>query len=108
MIPLKVKIGAHLWEVIHTNYIDDCGQSDENQCRILINPKDCSQAQESTFIHELLHAACSFAGIANDEKLTEEQFVTRTEKALHMILRDNGFWPFETRKFPNPSHDNGT
>lgn len=94
-IPSQVKIGPQVWKVIITNHIDDedLGMSCDDYSQILINARLSPQCQESTFIHELLHAACTFAGIANDEKLTEEQFVTRTEKALHMILRDNGFWP---------------
>lgn len=48
--------------------------------------------QEVAFLHELIHACCTFAGIEDEEKLTEEQFCTRIDNTLHMVLRQNGVW----------------
>jgi len=40
----------------------------------------------------LLHACCTFAGVQENEKLTEEQFVARLSPILHTVLKENGAW----------------
>lgn len=95
-IPTKVKIGTSTWTVeFITRDLrdrDESGECDWAHTRLLIAEELGEHEREVTFLHELLHAACRFAGF-DGRRLEEEEIVTRLTPVLLMILKDNGFWP---------------
>lgn len=97
MIPSKLKIGTSLWTIIYSkNLVEDgdLGKQYRDQHELHIAEHQCEDEKEDSFLHEVLHACCRFAGIPNNvkHKLTEEEFIERLTPVLHMVLRDNGFW----------------
>lgn len=91
MIPESVKIGSTNWQVVIDPSLFDRGRRGEcefDRHRILISEHSNDKQREITFIHELLHAIGHMVGIT-DEKMTDEQFITRIAPFLHTVLTEN-------------------
>jgi len=95
VIPKKLKIGATEWSVTRTNIaLEDssCGLCVKMEHRLEIDKDLIPAVAEETFLHEVLHACCDFAGIQHEEELTEEQFISRVSPILYTVLKENTLW----------------
>ena len=97
LIPKKLKIGGHIYDVIYpyhyTERGDQFGDYDPIQKRIRIDDRDSYSHEirtESgvavTFLHEILHACDSITG---NKVFTDEKVCEGISEALFQILRDN-------------------
>jgi hypothetical protein len=96
VLPSTLKIGASEWDVRIAPIPPDeeaYGICQREQHRITIEERLCDPEREETLLHEALHAVCEQAGIGENEKLTEEQFISRLSPSLYAMMKDNGFWP---------------
>ncbi len=88
-----LKVGGKRYKIIYQEYGLTCnneyGDFDGNQQVIRIDSRNARDEQADTLLHETLHACCHFAGIDVEEKLTEEDFVTRISPILHTVLKEN-------------------
>jgi len=92
VLPKTVKIGSVDWAVIVSDIqISDgnLGSCYKERHEIHIAGHLSEAAKSEILIHEILHALCNFAGIGEEDSLTEEQFVARLEHPLHSLLKDN-------------------
>jgi len=88
----KVKIGAHIYEVI---YRDDMDDEDMGVCRprklkLFVDDTVAQSQKEETFFHEVMHAIFNQTGLdkpLEDEK--EEQMVQILGHAIYQVLKDN-------------------
>jgi len=92
MLPKTVKVGFQEWEIRTDNLVanGDCGICSKTYKTITIDQE--IPDQEETLLHELLHACCDFAGMEDDEKLTEEEFISRISPILYTVLTENKLW----------------
>jgi hypothetical protein len=92
MIPESIKIGAKTLQVRVQHYLSDDGELGNclpNQGLIRIENLQPEDEKEETLLHEILHCCCSFAGIQDDEKLTEEELISRISPILYTVLKEN-------------------
>lgn len=92
MIPEQIKIGHQTMAVRLSELLPqdgDMGATYHETGHIHISRMLNDDQQEVTLVHEILHTCCRFAGIGATEKLTEEQFCTRIDNVLHMVLKEN-------------------
>lgn len=91
--PRSVRVGVFEYsvELDSAEEIDgNCGSTRNELERIRISPVLSPGQGRSTLLHEVLHACLHFAGMrGEEEKLTEEEFVTRLAPVLLMVLVDN-------------------
>lgn len=91
-VPRKLKIGASYWDVV-INSREESGLCDAQGHIISLNKNLQSDEMEETLLHEIIHTACTFAGMMEEkEKYTQEEFTRRISPTLHMILKENGAW----------------
>lgn len=88
-IPDNIKIGGQWWYVEFRSCMDNSGECHKDKQIILINADHPRAEQESTFLHEVLHACCDFMGLQEDEKLGEEEIVSRLTPILYTVLKEN-------------------
>lgn len=89
-IPKNINIGAHQYQVVLTDAIDDFGSCENIKGRILINKTAPKSFQEETLIHESIHAIFDQTGISrglNDEE--EEKLVQPLGHAIYQLIKDN-------------------
>lgn len=89
--PTTLTVGPYTYAVSLSDGLDDGllrGCTDTDAHTIRLNRRNPPALQRSTLLHEALHAVANVAGI-RDERLTQEQFVTRLEAPLTALLRDN-------------------
>lgn len=82
-IPKKIKIGAHTFEVLLVERVDDednVGECCSSDCVIKIQKNQTESQIAKTLLHEIVHAS--------DAHLTEPQ-VDRLGHILLQVLRDN-------------------
>ena len=87
-IPTSFRLGASQWKVHMAPVVGDedrRGVTYLERREIWLNPDMHETVIRETFIHELLHVCADFAGI-DDEKLSEEQWVSRITPALHAVI----------------------
>ena len=91
MLPASIKIGAKKYavRVVKKGLGSDYGDFNPEKHLIRINANSKYEEQVETLLHEILHACCAFAGVAENETLTEEQFVSRVTPILHSVLKEN-------------------
>jgi len=81
----KVKLAGATWKVVYTDHIVDLGRTDCDTQTIYVSTKQCQQAQELTFTHELVHAILFTMGERDhDERFVEgfAQLLYQYEKQL--------------------------
>jgi len=90
-IPPKLKIGAHEYDVIRRDDMDDedFGSCRQRKLKIFINDNVPQSLQEETMIHEALHSIYMQLGMGTpqgDDK--EEQEVQALGHAIYQFLKD--------------------
>jgi len=91
-IPRILKVGAGIYDIEYDATIRDdnkVGVTYPSRRLIRIDPNVPRVNQEETFIHEMLHTCCVYAGINYSETLTEEEFISRISPILHTVLTEN-------------------
>ena len=89
-MPTNLKVGAHNYQIVLTDQIDDFGACEHTKLRILINNSAPQSQQEETLIHEALHAIFDITGISKDlTDLEEEKIVQPLGHAIYQLLLDN-------------------
>lgn len=89
------KIGSQSWYVVDAPRLSDDGLRGKcyrDRGLIEIDPNLPADQYQVTLLHELLHACTKFVGIECEDKLTEEDFVTKLAPILHTMLIENGMW----------------
>lgn len=89
------KIGAFTWTVTHDpNLADESvrGKCYRDRGEIHVDPTLLGDQYNETILHELIHACNKFVGVECDDKLEEEEFVTRLAPVLYTMLKENGLW----------------
>ena len=87
----KIIIGGRIWKIILDNAEHQEGRRGatyKELQEIRINPSIHQDLQETTLIHEILHACADFVGIEN-EKLTEEEWIKRISPTLAQVIKQN-------------------
>jgi len=88
-----LKVGNTHWlvEAVHnlTMTSDSEGQAHHSAGVICIHEGLPHERARQVLIHEILHVCADFAGIGGEERLSEEEYVSRIAPALTMILMDN-------------------
>lgn len=100
MIPKKLKIGGHEYEIIFpyvfTERFDRCGDHDFELKRIRITEYDGNQKRPEsgimvTFIHEVLHAIDCTSGHCMFRGDDGEKYTEALSEGLYQVLVDNGY-----------------
>lgn len=96
IIPNKVKIGAHEYQIVHR---DDTGESDgryghcdSKKLKIYIDDRNPQSQQEETFFHESLHAICELGHLfpkGKDGQMEEEKLVQPMGHGIYQFLKEN-------------------
>lgn len=90
MIPNKLKIGGHVYSIVMTEDDDildgATGCMQEQEATIWIDSRMPKSIQESTLIHEVLHATATTLG---DTDLGHALIDSISEQ-LYQVLSDNG------------------
>ena len=87
----KIIIGGRIWSIIYDNAEHQEGRRGSTYKelqQIRINPSIHKDLQDTTLIHEILHACADFVGI-EDEKLTEEEWIKRISPTLAQMIKQN-------------------
>ena len=96
IIPNKIKIGAHEYQVIR----DDDGADEDarfghcmpRRLRIYVDPRVPQSQQEETLIHEVLHAVCDQVRAFSKQETgrdEEERVVQSLGHGIYQFLKDN-------------------
>lgn len=91
-IPTRVKIGAHDYEIVFRDDLDDenMGTCRPSKTKIFVDSTIATSQQEETFFHEVIHAIYSGyglgVGLSRDD---EEKQVQALGHAVYAFLKDN-------------------
>lgn len=96
-IPKKIKIGGMTWDVEYSQPIADEGRcyasTHFNQQKFYIEPSTTRQNQESSLVHEILHAIIWQSGLrerySDVKEWNEEEIVKSLEGYLYQVLKEN-------------------
>lgn len=84
----SITIGKLKWDVVLVDKLDDAeGETEATKMQIRIAKSVPESRISMILLHEILHAACDFAGLDSHED--EEDFVNRLTPILQMIFSDN-------------------
>lgn len=89
---MNVKVGCLDYSVTQT-----AGENEEGRCgatlhqisEIRISPLLSEGQYRATLFHEVMHACAHFAGLEQEEKYSEEEWISKLSPTLLMVLRDN-------------------
>lgn len=88
-----LKVGNTHWQVEavrnFTSTSDSEGQTHHSAEMICIHEGLPHERARQVLIHEMLHVCADFVGIKDDERLSEEEYVSRIAPVLTMVLMDN-------------------
>lgn len=85
IIPKEIKIGAHVVEVVVTEWASDrMGAAHIVPNKIYINTTNCKSQQEATLFHEIIETINNMC----DLELNHTQIAV-LEHTLHQVLADN-------------------
>ncbi len=97
--PSVIRVSAHRYRVFfdraelaeaQKESSSDCmGATNHSQLRIVVDPKLAHDQQVDTLLHEVEHAISHVAGIGDREKITEHEYIHRTNTIRLAVLRDN-------------------
>ena len=89
-LPKTIKIGGAVWKIITDKHVMDsdeserlCGICKPSEKEIHISPNEDIEV----FLHELVHAVCSFMGIEDEDEKDEQ--IDAIANAIRMVLSDN-------------------
>lgn len=92
-IPNQIVVGNEVWDIGLCPLERDEGRNGGTflEKRVIkIDPNNHEANQFQTLIHELMHVAAYYAGTKNNEdKFTEEQWITKIAPLYTMILTQN-------------------
>lgn len=89
---MDIRVGSLTYSVRNeaTEYENGhCGATYHQLSQINIAPMLSDGEYRSTLLHEVMHACAHFVGIDQEEKLDEEQWISKFSPTLLMVLRDN-------------------
>jgi hypothetical protein len=89
---MEIRVGALTYTLKHeaTEYENGhCGSTYHQLSQINIAPMLSDGEYRSTLLHEVMHACAHFAGIDQEEKLDEEQWISKFSPTFLMVLADN-------------------
>lgn len=96
IIPTTVKIGAHVYTIMHDDIAGDAdnrfGHCYPRKLNIYIDDRAAQSQQEETFFHEVLHAICSLVHAFPDNEdgaREEERIVQSVGHGLYQFLKEN-------------------
>lgn len=88
-IPETLKLGGHIYKVVYTTDQDildgASGAMSDQDCTIWIDPRFPKSIQESTLIHEMLHAFCATMG----DSEYGHSLIDSLAEQLYQGLKDN-------------------
>lgn len=91
-VGMEVKVGPIRYRITEdSSEIEEgrCGVTYKQTARIRINPSLSADVRKETLLHEMLHAICSICGIDDEDRLTEEEWISRVSPILLMVLQEN-------------------
>lgn len=91
-IPKKVKIGAHIYEVVFRDDMDDAnlGVCRPAKLKIFVDSTLPQSQKEETFLHEVLHAIFHQVGLSQPRDIDgEEKQVQSIAHSLYQFLKEN-------------------
>lgn len=88
-----LKVGPARWTIEKVSHLtasaESEGQTHHSSETIYIHASLPLERARHVLLHEVLHVCADFVGIKDDERLSEEEFITRIAPALAMVLTDN-------------------
>lgn len=91
-IPNKIKIGAHIYDIVFRDDLDDedFGTSRQKKLKIFINQEIPQTLQEETLFHEVIHNIYLQNGLSIGINETEEEKqVQIISHGIYQFLKDN-------------------
>lgn len=90
-IPNKVKIGAHEYDIVFRDDMDDenFGTCRPTKTKIFIDETVANSQKEETFFHEVLHAIRHQIGQEEKDKDDEEKIVQALAHSWYLFLKEN-------------------
>lgn len=86
---MQIKVGHLKYDVIADHVADAWGVTYHETSQIRISPALSLEEYKGTLFHEVIHACCNFAGLQDDEKFSEEEWISRTSNTLLLVLKEN-------------------
>lgn len=89
---MEVTVGQSTYRVeIDPTEIENgnCGTTYHQSGVIRLRPNMSDGEYRDTLLHEVRHAVAHFVGIGDEDKLSEEEWITRTNPALLDVLCKN-------------------
>ena len=91
-IPNKVKVGAHSYNIVFRDDLDDdnFGTCRPKKLRIFIDETAEKTQQEETFFHEVMHAIFHQVGMSTPWDMDkEERRVQALGHSIYQVLKEN-------------------
>lgn len=85
-IPEQLYVGGHIVRVEYEKLEDECAHFDSQTLTIRVDPTVPRSLQESSFLHELMHACNSTLGSDH----IHHAFMDSLSEQLYQVLSDNG------------------